>query len=293
MNCLGRKQNHYMIRDVAKDLVYDCIGALLQGAALQFFVLPGEIALGGVPGIAQIIRHLTGISIGLLTLLANIPLFAAAWLSLGKAVTLKTIKSVIILSLFIDLAAWFIPMHYEGDRLLAAVFGGAVIGIGQSLIFLRCSTGGGGDIIAKIIQKKSPGMKLGRAVMIVNFSVMAVYALVLKELETVLYGIICMVFMAQALDMVLYGLNKGAAMLIISKKNDEITDRFINVLRRGVTVYHGTGGYSSDACTTLFCVMNNRQIPAAKAVIDSIDPEAFTVVSETKDVFGQGFTSFY
>lgn len=75
---------------------------------------------------------------------------------------------------------------------------------------MRCSTGGGGDIIAKIIQKKSPGMKLGRAIMIVNLTVMAVYALVLKELETVLYGVICMVFMAQALDMVLYGLNKGA-----------------------------------------------------------------------------------
>lgn len=277
----------------AKDLLYDWIGSLIQAAALQFFVLPGEIALGGVPGIAQIINHLTGWPIGMLSLFINIPLFAAAWIFLGRGITLKTVKSVIVLSLSIDLMAYVLPVCYEGDRLLSAIIGGAIIGIGQSLIFLRSSTGGGGDIIAKIIQKKSPGMRIGRALLIVNLTVMVAYAAVLREVEAVLYGVICMVLITQALDMVLYGMNKGAAVTVVSHKNREIADCFINDLNRGVTIYNAAGGYSQAEYAIIFCVMNNRQVPTAKAMIDSIDPGAFTVVSETKDVFGKGFTNLY
>lgn len=277
------------VKNLAEDMLYDCAGGLLMAVGIQIFLSPCRIALGGVQGIALAANYLTGLPIGLLSVLINGPLLMGSFWILGRGLTLRTVRSVLVLSVILDLFKALIPFQYTGDRLVAALFGGIIAGAGQALLFLHNSTSGGSDIVAKMIQKKRPYLRTGRAIMAVNLLVMGVYAVVLWDVESALYGLITMACMTQIIDMLLYGVNKGTMLTVISAKSAEITEAFLSRLNRGVTLYETSGAYSRKPYHTVMCVVDKRQFYLAKNLIDSIDPEAFVIVSETMDIYGRGF----
>lgn len=277
------------MRKWGKDLAYDLMGSLLQAFGVWCFIEPCMIAPGGASGFALLINHMTGLPVGVLTLIINIPLLICAYIFLDKKMALKTVRTVILMTLILDgcVSPW-IP-QYIGDRLISSVFGGILVGAGMALIFMEGSTTGGGDILAKLLQKKFPYMHTGYAIMIIDTVVIGASIIVFGQLEAALYGIISMVCTTQAIDAILYGMNKGTMVIIHSSRNHEIASLIMASLDRGTTFFRSVGGYSQKECETLMCVVDRKQFYLVKEIIDSCDPGAFVIVSETKEVYGEGF----
>lgn len=282
-----KRENRWM--ELAKDGVYDAAGALLIAVGTWCFVEPCHIAPGGVSGVALMINHLMGFPVGTLNFVINIPLLIASWLSLNRKMTMKTVRTVLWMSVFLDGFALLSVPQYVGDRLISAAFGGIFSGAGMAVVFMRNSTTGGGDILAKLLQKYRPYMQTGYAIMLIDFVIVGTSVLVFQEIEAALYGIISIVCTTQTIDMILYGMNKGTLVTIHSAKNREIAEEIMRTMNRGTTFYKSIGGYSGKECETLICAVDRKQFYQVKQIIDRHDPRAFVIVSQTKEVYGEGF----
>ena len=270
-------------------LAYDILGSLLQALGVWCFVEPCRIAPGGASGIALLINHLSGLSVGALTLVINIPLLAASYLVLDREMTRKTVGTVLVMTLFLDYIVAPVAPQYVGDRLISSAFGGILVGAGMSLVFMRGSTTGGGDILAKLLQKRFPYLHTGYAIMLIDFVVIGASVVVFGELEAALYGIISMVCTTQTIDAILYGMNKGTMVLVASDRNQEIAQEIMIRLGRGTTFLDSQGGYSRQRRQTLMCVVDRKQFYLVREIVNKWDPHAFVIASETREVYGEGF----
>ena len=271
------------------DWSFDILGALIQAVGVWCFVEPCRIAPGGASGIALLLNDLIHIPVGTLTLLVNIPLLIASGMLLDRKRTVRTIRTVVIMTVCLDYVIAPIMSQYVGDRLISSAFGGILVGAGMALIFMRGSTTGGGDILAKLLQKRFPWMQTGYAIMVIDLVIISLSIPVFGGLEDALYGIISMVCTTQTIDALLYGMNKGTMILIASRHNRQIADEIMATLGRGTTFFKSVGGYSRKEGETLMCIVDRKQFHAVKSIIDKWDRGAFVVASETKEVYGEGF----
>lgn len=280
-------------KELGLDALFDFAGAFLQAIGIWSFIEPSHVAPGGVSGIALMLNHLFSLPIGTMSLVFNIPLLLASWFLLDREMTLKTIRTVIWMSVVQDFVSASGIWQYEGDRLIACAFGGIFAGVGMALIFMRNSTTGGGDILAKLLQRLRPYMQTGYAIMLVDFVVVGASILVFGEIEAAMYGIISIVCTTQAMDTILYGMNRGSMITVHSEKNEEIAQEIMQTLDRGTTFYKSIGGYSGKEGLTLTCAVDRKQFHLVKEIIDRHDPKAFIIVSPTKETYGEGFLGDY
>jgi len=276
-------------KERGKDLIYDLAGAFLQALGVWCFIEPCMIAPGGVSGMALLVNYLTAVPVGTMALVLNIPLLISSYVCLNRRMTWKTIQTVLIMSLILDGVVTPLFPQYVGDKLLSSVFGGILVGMGMAMIFMRDSTTGGGDILAKLLQKRFPYMHTGYALMMTDAVVIAASVLVFGKLEAALYGLISMVATTQTIDAILYGMNKGAMVMIHSEKNREIAEEIMQRLNRGTTLFKSVGGFSKQERETLLCVIDRKQFYLVKEIAYAHDPRVFVVVSETKETYGEGF----
>lgn len=276
-------------KELGKDTVYDILGSVLQAIGVWFFIEPCHIAPGGVSGMALIINHLWGLPVGALSFAINIPLLIASFLYLDRTMTWKTIRTVVWMSVILDGLSMLGLPQYEGDRLISCAFGGIFVGAGMAVIFTRNSTTGGGDILAKLLQKFRPYLQTGTALLIIDLFVVGASILAFGEIESAMYGIISLVCTTQTIDTIIYGMNKGSMITIHSSKNREIAAEIMERLDRGTTLYKSVGGFSGKDCETLTCAIDRKQFHVVKEIIDKYDSHAFVIVSPTKEVYGEGF----
>lgn len=273
------------------DLLYDIAAGFLQAVGLHCFIDSIDVAPGGATGLAILINRFTGLPIGTLNFLINIPLLAAAWVYLGKGKTVKTLKTVAILTVILDfIVTPYIPV-YTGDKMVSCIFGGVLVGASLALVFMRGSTTGGGDIVAKLLQKFRPHMQTGTAVMMTDLVIIAASMVVFRNIEAGLYGLITMTVSTYVIDMILYGMNKSTLITVMSPKTQEIAEELMEKLGRGCTLLKSRGAYSKIDGETLICAVDRKQFYKAKKIIYSVDADAFVIVSETKEVYGEGFLS--
>ena len=278
-------RNHRQLMDWS----FDILGALIQAVGVWCFVEPCRIAPGGASGIALLLNYLVHVPVGILTLMINIPLLIASWFLLDRKMTVRTIRTVVIMTVCLDYVIAPILSQYAGDRLISSAFGGILVGAGMALIFMRGSTTGGGDILAKLLQTRFPWMQTGYAIMVIDLVIISLSIPVFGGLEDALYGIISMVCTTQTIDALLYGMNKGTMVMVASRHNRQIADDIMAQLGRGTTFFKSVGGYSRRDSEMLMCIVDRKQFHAVKSIIDKWDRAAFVVASETKEVYGEGF----
>lgn len=274
---------------VFMDWLYDIVGALLHAVGVWCFIEPCKIAPGGASGIALLINHLSGLPVGTLTLLINVPLLIASYFLLNRKMTWRTIRTVVWVTICLDYIAAPLLPQYVGDRLISSAVGGILVGASMAMFFQRGSTSGGGDILAKLLQRAFPWMQTGYAIMIIDFIVIGLSIPVFGGLEDALYGIISMVCTTQTIDAILYGMNRGTMVMVSSKHNQQIADDIMSQLGRGTTFFKSVGGYSRKDTEMLMCVVDRKQFYSVKNIIDKWDRAAFVIASETKEVYGEGF----
>lgn len=285
----GMEKGKYRAREFAIDVLYDILGGFLQAIGLHCFIDSIDIAPGGATGLAILMNRFTHLPIGTLTFMINVPLLLASWIWLGKERTLKTFKTVAILTVILDfIVTPYIPI-YGGDKLVSCIFGAVLVGASLAVVFMRGSTTGGGDIMAKLLQKFRPHMQTSTAVMLTDLVIIALSMLVFQNIESGLYGLINMVLGSYVIDMILYGTNKSTMITVMSPETRAIADRLMEELERGVTFYKSRGAYSGIEGEALICVVDRKQFYKAKKIIYGIDKSAFMIVSEAKEVYGEGF----
>ena len=263
------------------------LGAALAAVALDLFLVPAKLAPGGVSGISTIIYHKLGLPIGILIFAINVPIFIAGLVKFGLKFTLNSLVGMMAFSVFADVFAFITPI--TEDLLLSSVFGGILMGVGFGLVFLNDGTTGGTDIAAKFLQTKFPNLSIGRLILALDVLVITAAGLVFWQWETILYSSITLFLSSRLLDTTLEGVDFAKMALIISDKHADISQSIFSVLGRGVTGFNASSPYTGDGKNVLMCVIRKNEIYDLKALIKKIDPMAFVILSDVKEVLGYGF----
>lgn len=264
-------------------------GSLLISIATHCFTQPANIAPGGATGIALMLNHLTGAPVGAATLCINIPLLLLAWRHINTRFTLRTAATCLLNAVMLDLVVSPLLPVYMGDRLLSCLFGGVLSGMGMALVFMSGSTTGGSDIVGRLIQKKMPHISMGRALMVIDGMVLASSILVFRNIEAALFGLISLFSVTRVVDGILFGVDTGTMVTIVTTQPQEISRQITQDLHRGATILPGKGAYSGQANDVVLCAVRKPQFAHLKQIIHAADPHAFVMVTETTQVFGQGF----
>ena len=266
------------------DLIFEFSGIFIMSVGVHCFLVPANIAPGGLSGLGILVRYLWGMPIGLSTFLMNVPIFILSWRYLGRKYTLQSFGAVLLNSVILDyvVTPW-LPM-YMGERLLGSVFGGIFVGAGLGLIFLRGFSTGGTDAISFLLQVKFPHIPIGRTLMLVDGLVLAFSVLVFRNIEAGLFGVIALFFQTKVIDS-----EHGQMFLIFSDKNKEITERIFTDIDRGATILKGVGAYTMKEREVLLCAARKSEFGQIKRIVREIDPDAFFIVSEVSQILGEGF----
>ncbi len=262
------------------------LGSVLMALALNYFLSPNTIAPGGITGFAVVIEKITGIPVYLTNLAINIPLFIFGAKTLGRETGIKTLYSMIVLTL----ALKYIPYRFAThDLLLSALFGGVITGLGLGFVFKFGGTTGGTDLIGAILNRRFPTLSFSTFMMAIDTFVVIFAGVVEKNIEVSLYSIIALFASVKVVDLMLEGMGYLKAFYIITDKPEEISNILMEELERGVTSLRGKGMYSGEDKEVLLCVVNRAQFTRVKEIVEEIDPIAFVMVTEMYEVIGEGF----
>lgn len=274
-----------------KEFLFDTgifiLGGIGMSVAVNCFLAKNGILYGGFSGIATILNYLFSIPIGTAIFTMNIPLFLIALKKLGGKFIKRTIWATFITSILID-GGFFIPV-YSNDLLLSSIIGGALVGVSLGIIFIRNATTGGIDIIAKLIQINHPHFSFGKSVLIFDGFVILLGGIIYRNIDAMLYAAVVTFVSAQVIDYVIYGVSRGATIMVITNKGDKIRKIILNDFNRGVTVLKGQGGYSNQEKDVLLCACYDNQTQKFIKKIKSTDENAFFIVTQSKQILGEGF----
>ncbi len=275
-------------KEIVREWAYIVGGAACYAVGYCFFFYPNSVVPGGVTGVSTIVNFLTGAPVGVLSIVLNIPLFAFAWRHFGLRFMLMSGAGMALTYIFIDgfNLLGFAATH---DPLLACTIGAALNGTGLGLVYRSGATTGGTDIIAKVLRQKYPYINFGTFIMALNVVIISAYALIFRRLDAAFYAVIAMFVVSRAIDTVLYGLDTSKVCYLISNKSAELDEAITATMHRGVTKLRGEGGYTGEEREVLMCVIKKRQITDIRKLVKAIDPNAFFIVTDAKDVFGNGF----
>ncbi len=275
------------------DNLFWIVGCIVYAAGVTMFAVPNNIAQSGMTGVAIIINYLTGAPIGITNFALNIPLFILAWIFIGKKFTLKTLWVTSILSAVMDVMTTLIKKQivptYEGDKLLACIFCGALCGFGLSLAFLRDSTTGGTDVIMRLLKLILPHFSMGKIIMILDLIIVVAAAIVFKSVESALYAAILIFVSTKVVDYVTYGAGNGKMLLVFTDNAHKITSEITSQMTRGVSIVPIEGGYTGEKKNMLIIVLRSHEVSKVRGIIKAADPSTFIVITEAREIFGEGF----
>ena len=264
------------------------IGSALYAAGFQFFLYPNAIVTGGVTGVAMIINFFSGFPVGVMTLIINIPLFLFSWKKFGLSFILASLAGTVLSSVMVDLFA-MVPLEVTHEPLLGAIYGGIIKGFGLGIVYHTGATTGGVDIVAKFLRRKYQHINFSTFILGLDAAVIVAFAVLFKRFDSAMYAIIAMFIASKVIDLVLYGAVNSKVCYIITDRSDEIKDGIVNGLHRGVTFLHGEGAWSGQEKNVILCVIKQSQIVELKHLVGAVDPAAFVIVSDSREVFGNGF----
>jgi len=274
------------IPEELKNALYILAGLAFCSAAYNMYLIPNDIAAGGFTGIGQLVSHFFPVSVGTVSMVLNIPLFLLSMKRLGLRFGLRSFLAMMGLSLFIDHVPF--PAATD-DMLLATVFGGVLGGVGFGLVMRGSATTGGSDMLAALIHRALPVVRVAVGIFMVDGLVILASAFVFDQ-QAAMYALICAFLMNLMVDVVLEGPNGAHAYFIISEKPDEVARQLMRELDHGVTALPAKGMYSGQEKQMLLCVVHRLESMQLRRIVFNIDPNAFVIANKTHEVLGEGFT---
>ncbi|MEQ2558241.1 YitT family protein [Lachnospiraceae bacterium CLA-AA-H185] len=274
------------------DYLFIFMGTGIMALAIQCIFEPIGLVTGGFSGIAIIIRKMTagivegGVPLWLTNLALNVPVFIAALIIKGRKFLGRTVIGTVLLSFWL----YVIPQVdlTQGDYMLSAVFGGVITGIGIGFVLLAKATTGGTDMVSALIQKYVRHYSVVQILQVID-GMVVLAGLYVFGLKPALYAIVAIFITSKVSDALMEGMKYSKAAFIITDCYKEIADAIMTQLDRGLTGLDATGMYSGDKKTVLYCVVAKKEIVELKDIVAKIDPKAFVIVTDAREVFGEGF----
>nr|WP_310225160.1 YitT family protein [Paenibacillus qinlingensis] len=261
------------------------IGAVLMSVGLEIFLVPNRIIDGGITGISIILSYLTQVPIGVFLLLLNIPFLFVGYKLIGKTFALSTLFAILVMS--IGTALLHPVKELTNDPLLAAVFGGIILGIGVGMVIRFGGSLDGTEIVAILVSKKIP-FSVGEIVMFFNLFILGSAGFVYTW-DRAMYSLIAYFIAYKMIDVTIEGFDESKSVWIISDSFREIGEAILDRLGRGVTYLEGEGGFSGDNKKVIFCVITRLEEAKLKSIVDGLDPKAFLAIGNIHDVKGGRF----
>jgi len=278
------------MKETIKNYLAITIGITIVALALHLFLIPNDIAAGGVTGLAMVINYYFPVmDIGQLMLIMNAILLIIAFVTIGSGFGVKTIYSSLGLSGIIWVLEKLYPMQQAltNDLLLAAIIGTMMSGAGMAVIFNRDASTGGTDIIAKILNRYMH-FDIGKALLITDF-VVTLLAAVTFGIDRGLYAFLSVITNGFIIDYTIAGFSIVMQVFIMTRRADIISEFIMHEIGRGVTFFTGQGGYSSEEMKIVYTVLSRKEFIKLRQYIREVDPKAFITVSDAHEVLGEGF----
>jgi uncharacterized membrane-anchored protein YitT (DUF2179 family) len=272
-----------------RDYALIIAGALLQALSMVLFYIPGDLAAGGVSGVAQLIGNATGWPVGTLYIVLNVPLLALGWKYLGgRRFLIRTIFAVLAYSLAIDLLTRIVPANgITADPMLNALYGGVIGGVGVGLVLRGQGTTGGTDILVRLLNRWR-GIPYSHTYIATD--VLVVFAAGLSFGWTLaLYAVVALYVGGVAAEFAAEGVRTTRTVIVITQQPQSVAQRVMTDLQRGVTMWTGLGMYSGQERQILFCTVTRAEVNPIKAIVHEADPQAFVVIGEAYEALGEGF----
>lgn len=271
-----------------KDYFYVIIGAAIIAIGFNVFLLPNQVASGGVSGISTILKGVFGWEPGIVQYAFNIPLFIAGLIFLGAKFGIKSFVGTLTLPAVVLFTSSWEP--WTMNPLLGALFGGITVGLGLGIVFRGGASTGGTDLAAQIITKYT-GFSLGTSVLLID-GLIVLSAAIVFDIESALYALIGLFVTTKTIDIIQLGFSQSKMIYIITNKQEEIRDAIYKEIDRGVTKLPAIGGYTEVERPILMVVAYQTEFTKLKHLIKAIDPQAFVIVSDAYEVLGEGFKRY-
>jgi uncharacterized membrane-anchored protein YitT (DUF2179 family) len=284
------KRNKNVIKTLVVNSLGIFLGSLIYALGVNIFIQPNHIVPGGFIGIAIILNHFSPIfKIGITIIILNIPLFLIGGKRLGRAFLASSIVGTFLSSILIDLTLPFIP-ELKTDPILAAIYGGFLMGAGIGIIFRFYGSTGGTDLLAQIVYDFT-GLPFGQFLMLIDTVIIILSGIVFKSVNVPLYSIIAEFVSNYAIDIAQEGFTFYKTLLVITEHPDKIEALILSDLERGITKMKAKGAYTGQDKTVLLVAIPHTEVSKAKKLILSIDPSSFIIVGTASEIIGQGFKS--
>ena len=272
-------------------LVLTAIGSAIFALGFALFLIPNEINTGGISGLAMILRELLGFgSVGILTLLMNIPLFLIGGLKIGRRFFAGSLVGMVVSSVLMDV---FSVLSFQTpDPLLGGLYGGVICGTGLGLVFLAGASTGGSDIVVRLVKKKYRNLPIGRISIMFDAMVVLLTGVVFRDISKALYSGVVVFVCGQVIDAMVYRFDYSRVALIVSREHEAIARAIGEKLDRGATYLHGAGSYSGQNMEIVLTVVRKGQLAELKELVMDINKSAFVIVQEAHQVLGDGFSHY-
>jgi uncharacterized membrane-anchored protein YitT (DUF2179 family) len=269
---------HAEVYSTISKILLMILGAILASVGLEIFLIPNDIIDGGIVGISIMASHFTSIPLGVFTFVLNIPFFIIGYKQIGKTFTLSTLFSVTCLSLGVS---FLHPIPgVTQDPLLAAVFGGIILGIGVGLIIRNGGSLDGTEIVAIILDKRV-SFSIGEIVMFFNLFILSSAGFIFGW-DRAMYSLIAYFIAFKVIDVIVEGLDESKAVMIISDSHKDICSAITDRLGRGVTILDGSGAYEGVSTSVLYTVVSRLEVSKIKSIVHGFDENALVTIGSVE-----------
>ncbi len=279
--------NTLFAKEELKSYIFIILGSLFLSLAVVGFFLPNHLITGGTAGLALLLHYVTPLTIGSLIALINLPLLIIGIKYLGKVFAVKTVITILLISLFIDFFAQVIVLKaFIIDTTLSAIFGGIFIGIGLALVIKGNSSAGGSTVLAKIISSKTE-IKPGQVILIIDTLIIFSALFILNDTSKVLWSIISIYISAKVIDMILTGNLNKKVVYLVTEKTEELKKQIREELGPEGTIIKGDGLFEGQNKKMILIVVKVGKLQRLRQMVRESDPKAFLIISEASEMLGR------
>lgn len=270
-----------------RTMLFTIMGNLICSFAVVNFLIPAGLLAGGLGGIGLMLEYLFKIPTGISIFILNLPMMILGFKFLNKRFMTYVFFSIFLFSFTLIIMRKFPINLVLEEKILYAIFGGAINGLGMGILFRNGSCQGGFDIVAAIVKTRL-NKSLGSTLLTVNGIIISVASYIFS-VERGLLTVIAMFIAYKILDKIQMGFGASKQLMIITSNPRDITERILMDLSRGVTLLHAEGAFTHKPQNVILCILSTRQVATVKKIINEIDPKAFLIISEAYEVKGKGF----
>ncbi len=279
--------NTFFSQDEFKNYAFMLLGSLILGLGVVGFFVPNGILTGGTAGLSMLLHYLTSYTVGTLMVAVNIPLLIIGGKYLGKMFAVRTVITILLISLSIDFFAYVIALQaFVIDTILAAIFGGIFIGVGLALVIKGNSSAGGSTIVARIVASKTE-IKPGQVILIIDSLIILSALFIFDDTAKVLWSIVSIYITTKVIDMMLTGSLNKKVVYLVTNKTELLKIKIREHLGPHGTILNGDGLFEGENKKMILIVVEVTKLQYLRQLVKNHDPDGFLIISEASEMLGR------